>query len=64
MAVALNNQNQVGPAKILASKYALFFPDDFVAWKILWALSENGSKEEQAYRARLKELDPLNPEWN
>ena len=64
VAVALNNQNQVGLAKILASKYALFFPDDFVAWKILWALSENGSKEKQAYKARLKELDPLNPEWN
>jgi O-antigen ligase len=62
--VALNNQNQLGPAKILASKYALFFPDDFVAWKILYVLSENGSKEKQAYKARLKELDPLNHEWN
>jgi len=62
--VALNNQNQLGPAKVLASKYALLFPDDFVAWKILWTLSENGSKEKEAYKARLKELDPLNPEWN
>lgn len=62
--VALNNQNQVVAAKNLAAKYALIFPDDFVAWKILWALSENGSKEKQAYKARLKELDPLNPEWN
>ena len=62
--VALNNQNLVDPAKVLASKYALFFPDDFVAWKILWSLSENGSREKQAYKVRLKELDPLNPEWN
>ncbi len=62
--VALNNQNQVGAAKILASKYALLFPDDFVAWKILWTLSEDGSKEKQAYKVRLKELDPLNPAWN
>lgn len=61
--VALNNQNQVGPAKTLAAKYALLFPDDFVAWRILYSLSEDGSMEKIAYKERLKELDPLNPEW-
>ena len=61
--VALANQNYGEEAQFVAAKYALLFPNDFAAWKALWSLSPEGSKEQQAYKVKLHELDPLSPEW-
>ena len=61
--VALTNQNLPRDAQILAAKYALLYPNDYAAWNALWTLSPVGSREQEAYKKRLSELDPLNSKW-
>lgn len=61
--VALTNQNLPRDAQILAAKYALLYPNDYASWNALWTLSPDGSREQEAYKKRLSELDPLNSKW-
>lgn len=61
--VALTNQNLPRDAQIFAAKYALLYPHDYASWNALWTLSPDGSREREAYKKRLSELDPLNSKW-
>ena len=61
--VLLVGQGSYEEAKVLAAMATTVFPNDFASWSALYELSGEGSKEREAYRNKLHEIDPLNPKY-
>jgi hypothetical protein len=61
--VLLVGQESYEEAKVLAAMGTTVFPNDFASWSALYELSGEGSKEREAYRNKLHEIDPLNPKY-
>jgi hypothetical protein len=61
--VLLVGQANYEEAKVLAAMGTTVFPNDFASWSALYELSGEGSKEREAYRNKLHEIDPLNPKY-
>ena len=61
--VLLAEQGDYEEAKVLAAVGSTFFPNDFASWSALYELSGEGSREREAYRNKLHEIDPFNPKY-
>ena len=61
--VLLVGQANYEEAKVLAAIGTTVFPNDFASWSALYELSGEGTKEREAYRNKLHEIDPLNPKY-
>ena len=61
--VLLVGQANYEEAKVLAAMGTTVFPNDFASWSALYELSGEGTKEREAYRNKLHEIDPLNPKY-
>ena len=61
--VLLVGQESYQEAKVLAAMGTTVFPNDFASWSALYELSGEGSKEREAYRNKLHEIDPFNPKY-
>jgi hypothetical protein len=61
--VLLVGQANYEEAKLLAAMGTTVFPNDFASWSALYELSGEGTKEREAYRNKLHEIDPLNPKY-
>ena len=61
--VLLVGQANYEEAKVLAAMGTTVFPNDFASWSALYELSGEGSKEREAYRNKLHEIDPFNPKY-
>ena len=61
--VLLVGQANYEEAKVLAAMGTTVFPNDFASWSALYELSGEGTKEREAYRNKLHEIDPFNPKY-
>jgi deoxyribose-phosphate aldolase len=61
--IELANSNLISQAQALAIKSVIDFPFDYASWVTLYQLTPTDSKEREAQRAKLHELDPFNPEF-
>ena len=61
--VLLVGQANYEEAKVLAAMGTTVFPNDFASWSALYELSGEGTKEREAYRNKLHDIDPFNPKY-
>jgi O-antigen ligase len=61
--VILAQNNSVTEAKELAAFTTTIFPNDYSSWYALYQIAAEGSPEREAYKKRLNQIDPFNPEY-
>ncbi len=61
--VLLANSDRIEDAKRLAAFGTTVFPNDFASWSALYEISPEGSKEKNAYKIKLHEIDPFNSKY-
>ncbi len=61
--VTFSNSNMPDYAHTYAVKGVEFNPINFDAWRLLYSLSNSSPEEKAMAKAKMIELDPLNPEW-
>ncbi len=62
--ITFSNSNMPDYARTYAIKGVEFNPINFDAWRLLYSLSNSSPEEKAMAKAKMIELDPLNPEWN
>jgi hypothetical protein len=63
-AVALARGGMTQSAREVAQVATLKYPDDFAGWFLLYELTPAADAQRAVLKAKLHEIDPLNPEWN
>ena len=61
--VTFSNSNMPDYAHTYAVKGIEFNPGNFDAWRLLYSLTNSTVEEKAKAKAKMIELDPLNPEW-
>jgi len=61
--VKLAQSDQVLSARELAAFATTQFPNDYSAWFALYEISGESTQEREAFRSRLHQIDPHNPEF-
>jgi hypothetical protein len=63
-AVALARGDMIQSAREVTQIAILKYPDDFAGWFTLYELTPADDPQRAILKAKLHEIDPLNPEWN
>jgi O-antigen ligase len=61
--ISLAASNQNDQARELSAFASSKFPNDYVSWWTLYALTRDGIPEKELIKQKLHEIDPLNPEF-
>jgi O-antigen ligase len=61
--VTLAQRDQILLAEELAAFGTTIFPNDYASWYALYQISQDGTPMRQAYKEKLHEIDPFNPEY-
>jgi hypothetical protein len=62
-AVTLARAGFMQSAKDVATLATIKFPDDFAGWLVLYESISSADPQRSVVKAKLHQLDPLNPEW-